>query len=98
MLSNLGEEFGPLLVNILIAAAPFLLLAARQVTTRTPWVIGLVLMTAVWGYVAIKFVTGGFDGGTSVGNSLWLAAVSMGSSLVITFICWLVSRHRLALG
>jgi hypothetical protein len=94
VLSSIGDEYGPLLVNILINGAPFLFLAAQGITARTPWAVGLILAALVWGYVAIEFMRGGFERGTSVGNSMWLAAISIGSNLVITIICWTVSRRR----
>lgn len=91
--SNLSDEWGPLFFNVLIASAPFLLLASRGVTARTPWIIGLVLAVLVWGYVGLKFLMGGFKGGTSVGNSMWLGMVLITSSAAITITCWIVSRR-----
>lgn len=91
LLSNLGEESGPLFFNVLFASMPFLSLALRGIKAPLPWILGLLLMSLVYGYVAAKFVTGGFEQGSSVGNAMWLALVLIGSSIVVTGICWLLS-------
>lgn len=93
LLSAFADEAGPLFFNVLFVSAPFLLLALRGVTRLLPWIVGLVLTLAVWGYIIGKFVSGGFEGGSSVGNAIWMAMVMLGSSAVITIICALLSRR-----
>ena len=93
LLSAFAEESGPLLSNVLIASAPFLLLAVRGITERLPWLVGLILTLLVWGYVIFELLTGGFEGGTSVGNAMWLAMVMIGSSVVIMITCHIISRR-----
>ena len=93
VLSTFGQEWGPSLVRILLVSAPFLLLAKRGVTAPMPWAVGLALTVLVWGYVIFKHLSGGFEGGTSVGNSAWVALVAFGSSAGITIICALLSRN-----
>src|SRR5687767_3232729 len=71
VLSAFAEEWAPLLIRVLLVSAPFLLLAKRRVTAPMPWTVGLALTMLVWGYVIFKALSGGFEGGTSVGNSVW---------------------------
>lgn len=92
LLSNFADEAGPLTAHVLLASAPFLLLAARGITARLPWVVGLILTLLVLGYVIFEFLTGGFEGGTSVGNAIWLGLVLISSSVVITITCDVISR------
>jgi len=93
VMSALSDEWAPMLVRVLLVSAPFLLLTKRGVTTLMPWAAGLVLTVAVWGYEISKQLSGGFEGGTSVGNSMWVAAVAIGSSVGISVICALLSRN-----
>jgi hypothetical protein len=90
--SNLGEEWAPMLFRVLLVSLPFLVLAGRGVTRRLPWVVGLILTVLVWGFVVFKFRSGDFAGGTSVGNSMWIAVLGFGSSIAITVICAILAR------
>lgn len=92
LLSAVAEELGPLVLNVLLVSAPFLLLAHRGITYLLPWAVALLLTGGVWGYVISEFLSGGTDGGTSVGNSVWLALIMLGSGLVITIICHMMTR------
>jgi hypothetical protein len=92
LVSNLGEESAPLLFRVLLVSLPFLVLAGRGVTRPMPWAVGFVLTALVWGYVVFKFRSGGFAGGTSVGNSMWIALVGFGSSIAITVVCAVLGR------
>ncbi len=92
--ANLSDESGPLLFNALLAATPFLVLAIRGITTRLPWVVGLAMTLLVRGYVVFEFATGGFEGGTSVGNAMWLGMVLISSTIVITLTCYFLSRGK----
>lgn len=83
-----------MLVRILLVSVPFLLLAKRGVTATMPWAIGLVLTMLVWGYVTFKHLSGGFEGGTSADNSIWIGLVALGSSAGIAIICALLSRRN----
>ena len=93
LLSNLGDESGPILFRVLLVSAPFLVLAWRGDASRISWATGLVLTLLVWGYIVFKFRSGGFEGGSSVGNSMWLAIFSLGSTAVITVVCAVLSRR-----
>jgi hypothetical protein len=93
VLSTFADEWVPMLVRVLLVSAPFLLLAKRGVTAPMPWAVGLALTVLVWGYVIFKYLSGGFEDGTSVGISMWLALVALGSSAGITIICALLSRN-----
>ena len=90
--SNLGEEWAPLLFRVLLVSLPFLMLAARGIARPMPWAVGIVLTVLVWGYVVFKFRSGGFAGGTSVGNSMWMAVMGFGSSIASTVICAILAR------
>jgi len=93
LLSNLGEESGPILFRVLLVSAPFLVLAWRRDASWMSWGAALILTVLVWGYVVFQFRSGGFEGGTSVGNSMWLALFSLGSTAVITAVCAVLSRR-----
>jgi hypothetical protein len=92
ILATFRHEWGPMLVRIILVSAPFLLLAKRGVAAPIPWVTGVALTMLVWGYVIFKHLSGGFEGGTSVGNSMWIALAAFGSSAGITAICALLSQ------
>lgn len=46
---RLGAEWGVFLMQMVLAAAPFAVLAGAR--TRAPWLTGLALTLALWGYV-----------------------------------------------
>jgi len=94
LLSAFADEAGPMLLNMLLVSTPFLLLAKRRITSQRPWAVGRSLTLLVHGYVILKHMTGGFAGGTSVGNSMWLALVSLGSTVAITIICAILTKRR----
>jgi hypothetical protein len=94
LLSDFGAEWAPMVVRVLLVSAPFLVLARRGATNLMPWTVGIILTALVWGCVIYESRSGAFEGGTSVGNSMWLAMVSVGSSIGIAVICALLSRRR----
>jgi len=94
VLSTFVAEWWPMLVRILLVSVPFLLLAKRGVTAMMPWAIGLALTMLVWGYVIFRHLSGGFEGGTLVGNSIWIGLVALGSTAGITITCALLSRRN----
>ncbi len=94
VLSTFADEWGPMLVRVLLVSAPFLLLAKRRVTALMPWAVGLALTVLVWGYVIFKHLSGGFKDGTSVSNSMWPALVALSSTATITITCALLSRRN----
>jgi hypothetical protein len=53
---NLGEEWFVFLIQMLIVAAPFGLLAFMNVG-RLPWLVGLTLTLLLWGYVVFEGVS-----------------------------------------
>jgi hypothetical protein len=92
LLSNLGDEAGPLIFNILLPSVPFLLLAMRGITAGKPWLVGLILTMLTYGYVIFTFLSGDAKGGTAAGKAIWLALVLLVSSIVITITCHIISR------
>jgi hypothetical protein len=88
----LADEWLPVLIRVLLISAPFLLLAKKGVAAMMPWIVGVALTVLVWGYVVFKHLSGAFDEGTSVGNSMWVALVALGSTAIITIICALITR------
>lgn len=93
LLTAFADEWAPMLFRVLLVSAPFLLLAKRRVTRLIPWAVALAMTVLVWGYVIFKNLSGGFDGGTSVGNSMWIALVALSSTVGITIVCAFLS-HR----
>jgi len=54
---DLEEESGVLLFQVLLVAAPFLLLALAGVRRRAPWLTGLALTLAFWSYYVFEGVS-----------------------------------------
>ena len=96
---NLAEEWGVFLVQMLIVAAPFGLLAILGIASRLPWLVGLALTISLWGYVLFEGVSYQWhpDGsGANIGLGLFMLV----SPVFIAGIClgahaWLRRRdHR----
>lgn len=54
--ADLPAEWGFILFNLFIVAAPFLLLTALGVMAKLPWLVGVALTALFWGYVFLDMV------------------------------------------
>ncbi len=88
---NLADEWGNFLAHILIAAAPFGLLALAGIRNRAAWLVGLALTAAFWGYylfVGIRYQLSGDRSGANIG----LGLVMLLSPLIISAACLIASK------
>lgn len=90
---------GPFSVSILdlmllmMIAIPFLVLAMGRIRARLPWLTGLALTFAIWGY--ILFGGGGQPpGGGRAGTSTEFALLVLASPLLISIAC--IATYALA--
>ena len=79
---NLREEMGVFLFQVLMVAAPFGVLSLGRVHERTPWLVGLALTAAFWGYYLFEGISYQLSGDRS-GVDFGLAFLMMLSPVVI---------------
>lgn len=67
----LGErdEWGPMLSMVCIAGSPFAALAIYKVRSRRPWLVGLAITAAFWGWLLYR-VSNYAGGGADIGAGL----------------------------
>ena len=88
-LPGLSEEWGILALWVAWIAAPFGLLALAGVQARFPWLVGIVLTAALWGYfIADPFLRGEDDPGFNFGLG-WLM---LASPIIIAALCFAAAR------
>lgn len=81
-----------LLLPIVLIVIPFLLLAFLGVFGRTPWLVGITLTVALWGYVVYDFSARlGEGSGASIGIGLLL----LFSPVLISAACLFTARKEL---
>lgn len=73
------------LTQILIAASPFLILSVCGISARRPWIVGLCMTLAFWGYYLWDITH--YEGG---GANIGLGLLMLLSPVVITAACLLV--------
>ena len=78
---DLRGDWGFYLIEMLLVAIPFGLLALTGIRTLLPWLVGLALTLALWGYFVFDGVTG------QPGANFGLGLVIILSPLIITFAC-----------
>jgi hypothetical protein len=89
---NLADEAPMFLLQIILVALPFLFMAFLGIVGRVPWLVGIGLTAALWGYALYDALSGGSDGGRmNYGLSLLLLA----SPILITFACLIPGRREL---
>jgi hypothetical protein len=91
---DFADEWGVLLFQMLIVAAPFAFLALAGIGDKLPWLVGLGLTLALWGYVLFDGVSYQWhpDGsGANIGLGLFMLA----SPLFITVACFGVRAWQL---
>jgi len=84
------------LLQMVIVAIPFLVLAMGGVRARLPWLTGLALTAALWGYFLFEGVRYQWSGDTS-GANIGLGVIMLASPLLISFACiaaYVIERRR----
>jgi hypothetical protein len=88
-----GDSLSPsggivsLTIKTIVVAFPLLILAMIGITAKTPWLTGIALIVAAWGFVLYETVERPSNG-ANIGLGLLLVA----SPFVITIICLIVAR------
>jgi hypothetical protein len=80
---DLSAEGGVLLFEMLIVAAPFLLLSLAGTSDKLPWLVAFALTFALWGYFLFDGVRYQWSGDTS-GANIGLGLIMLVSPLFIT--------------
>lgn len=88
---NLREEWGPFLFQVLLIAAPFGLLSISGIKSKVPWLVGVALTVAFWGYYLFTGVRYQLSGDRS-GVDFGLAFAMLLSPLIIFAICFAVAK------
>jgi hypothetical protein len=92
---NLAEEWFNFLVQMGIVAAPFALMALAGIGNKWPWLAGLGLTLALWGYYLFEGVSYQWHPDGS-GVNIGLAMIMLLSPIPITATClgvWAWQRH-----
>lgn len=95
---DLADEWAGFLFQMLIAAAPFAFLALAGIGDRLPWLVGLGLTLALWGYALFDDVSHQWHPDGS-GANIGLGLVMLASPLFIAGACfgacaWQLRRGR----
>jgi hypothetical protein len=90
---NLAEEWSVFLFQILLAAAPFGLLAYFGVRDRSAWVLGIGLTAILWGYYLYDGIRYQLSGDTS-GVNMGLAFLLMASPIFISIACFALAAWK----
>ena len=93
---DLADEWGVFLFQALIAGAPFGLLALTGIRNRAPWLVGIAMTVAFWGYYFFEAVRYHLSGDTS-GANIGLGLLMMVSPIIITAACFVtfgIQRSR----
>lgn len=79
---ELGASWGVFLFQVLLVAAPFLLLALIGTRRKSPWLVALALTLALWGYYLFDGVSYQLSGDAS-GANIGLGLILLASPLFI---------------
>jgi len=92
---NLAEEWFTFPIQVAIISAPFVLLAGLGIRNKLPWIVGLLLTFALWGYYLFDVVSYRWypDGS---GARIFLGLIFLFSPVPITGLClatWALQRR-----
>ena len=85
-------------VDALLASVPFIAVARTGTVRKAPWLVGLALTVALWGYLLYEGVSYQWhpDGTSATGAALGFGFVLLASTFFITAVClgvyWLQRR------
>ena len=93
-----GRSLGGLIVwQSILVSLPFIAIALTGTLRKTPWLVGLALTLALWGYILCEVVSHIWYPDGSGADIFGLALIELTSTLLITVIClgvyWL-QRHQ----
>ena len=88
---NLTDEWRIFLAQILIAAAPFGLLALAGIRNRAAWLVGLALTAAFWGYYLFEGLRYQLSNDSS-GANIGLGLVMLLSPVMISAACLIAAK------
>jgi hypothetical protein len=87
---------GPIVLESILVSVPFIAIALTGTLRKAPWLVGLALTLALWGYVLYEGVSHHWYPDGSGADIFGLALVELASTLLITAIClgvyWLQRR------
>jgi hypothetical protein len=92
---QLGDEMPILAFQAVMVAIPFLVLAIAGISTRRPWIAGLVLTLALWGYYLLDALVLAVPGR---GANIGLGLIMLASPLIISLICFALARTGMKRG
>ena len=90
---NLADEWWVFLFQMLIAGSPFGLLALAGIWNRAPWIVGIAMTTAFWGYLFFDGLRYHFSGDTS-GANIGLGLFMIVSPVIISAACLITHEAR----
>jgi hypothetical protein len=93
----MSQEGGPIIFESALVSIPFIAIALTGTLRKAPWLVGLALTLALWGYILYEGVTyQWYPDGT--GANIGLGLILLASPVFITAIClgvyWLQRRRR----
>ena len=88
---NLREEWASFLFQMLLVAVPFGLLSVARIRARFPWLVGIILTVAFWGFYYYVALRGRGDG---TGANIGLGLLMLASPVIITAASLAASRER----
>lgn len=83
---NLAEEWLTFLIQMAIVSAPFVLLAGLGIRNKLPWIVGLSLTAAFWGYYLFEGVSYRWHPDGS-GANIGLGLIMLLSPIPIAALC-----------
>jgi len=89
---NLRDELPIFLLQAILVAIPFLLMALLGIVGRLPWLMGIGLTAALWAYVVYDGLASRGDG---TGVNIGLGLLVLASPILISFVCVLPGRREL---
>ena len=90
---NLQEEWGVLLWQVLIVAAPFGLMALFGIRDRSAWLLGIILTALPWGYYLYDGIRYQLSNDTS-GANIGLGLILMVSPIFISIACFALAAWQ----
>ena len=86
---QLGDEMPILAFQMFMVAIPFLVLATAGISTRRPWIAGLVMTLALWSYYLLDALVLAVPGRDV---NIGLGLIMLASPLLISVVCVALAR------
>jgi len=88
---SLAQELPIFLFQILLVSTPFLLIAVLSIRSAFPWIVGIILTGALWGYYLYDAVS---HYGEGRGANIGLGLILLASPLAISAVCVALGRRE----